>query len=174
MEQTEVWLPIKGYSLYQVSNYGRVKNIKTNRLLKIVRDNRGYGVVMLYESGIGKQYLLSRLVAQEFLPNDDNKPFVCHIDDNPMNNRVDNLFWGTPKENMQDCLKKGRYAINPLSKWLRVKKPVIAYSPDGQNHFFETVTEAAIKTGTYTANIVKAIQGKRKSAGGYVWKYATP
>lgn len=56
----------------------------------------------------GQKYDVHRLVAQAFLPNPESKRCVCHKDDNPQNNHVTNLWWGTHKENMQDMINKGR------------------------------------------------------------------
>ena len=48
--------------------------------------------------------MVSRLVAITFLPNPENKPCVCHKDNNPLNNQVSNLYWGTYKENTQQMI----------------------------------------------------------------------
>lgn len=57
----------------------------------------------------GIKFDIHRLVAISFLPNPENKPCVCHVDDNPLNNDVNNLFWGTHNDNMQDAVKKNRF-----------------------------------------------------------------
>lgn len=49
-----------------------------------------------------KKYWVHRLVAETFIPNPDNKPFVDHIDRNPSNNNVENLRWVTKQENMNN------------------------------------------------------------------------
>lgn len=54
------------------------------------------------------KYSVHRLVAETFLKNPENKPCVCHKDDNPENNHVENLWWGTYEENTRDMLSKGR------------------------------------------------------------------
>lgn len=51
---------------------------------------------------------VSRLVAKVYIPNPENKPCVCHKDNNPCNNRTGNLYWGTQKENIEQCIKDGR------------------------------------------------------------------
>lgn len=53
--------------------------------------------------------MIHRLVAETYIINKDNKPCVCHKDDNPENNNADNLFWGTHQENMQDAARKGKF-----------------------------------------------------------------
>jgi hypothetical protein len=62
-----------------------------------------------------------RLVAQEFLVNKSNGINVCHKDDNPLNNQVNNLFWGTQGDNVSDMVSKNRQfrpigIANPKSK----------------------------------------------------------
>ena len=49
-----------------------------------------------------KKYWVHRLVAETFIPNPENKPFVDHIDRNPSNNDVTNLRWVTKQENMNN------------------------------------------------------------------------
>ena len=38
-------------------------------------------------------------VAKAFIPNPENKPQVCHLNDDPLDYRVENLKWGTNQEN---------------------------------------------------------------------------
>lgn len=110
----EIWCAIQGYeTLYEVSNLGRVKRIggvvvrsdgvKTNVPTSILTNTigkNGYPFVSLHINGFAKKYLIHRLVAQAFLPNPSNKLYVNHIDGNKCNNRVDNLEWVTPSENL--------------------------------------------------------------------------
>lgn len=62
----EEWRTIKDYENYQVSNLGRVRNIKTGKILKPA-NLKGYCRVELFKSGIGKWIFIHRLVAQAFL-----------------------------------------------------------------------------------------------------------
>ena len=73
----EVFADIPGYEgYYQVSNYGRVKNSKTGKILKPYL-TRGYLRVSLYNESGRKYKLVHRLVAEAFLPNPDNKYDSC-------------------------------------------------------------------------------------------------
>ena len=88
----EVWKDIEGYEgYYQVSNLGRVKQIKFNRLLKLCCDNYGYLIVVLSKNGIHRTRTVHRLVAETFIPNESNYPQVNHKDENKTNNNVTNL-----------------------------------------------------------------------------------
>lgn len=64
-----------------------------------------------------KQYYLHRLVALAYIPNPNNLPVVCHIDDNPLNNKVSNLKWGTHKDNTQDAIRNGKIRYDENRKY---------------------------------------------------------
>ena len=56
----------------------------------------------------GKKYYVHRLVAQVYIPNPDNLPCVAHKNNNPLDNRVSNLYWCTQQENMIQMIDDGR------------------------------------------------------------------
>ena len=91
----EMFLPIDGYDNYLVSNFGNVKNSKTNMIMKQCNHRQGYKLVSLKENGKWKLLSVHRLVGIAFLENPDNKPFIDHIDNNPSNNNPYNetLHW---------------------------------------------------------------------------------
>lgn len=96
----EIWKDIKGYEgLYQVSNLGRVKSMRKQKIMKPWITNKGYYMLSLWNSNGKSKYLVHRLVAIAFLNKKDGKYFCDHIDGNPLNNNVENLRWCTHKEN---------------------------------------------------------------------------
>lgn len=113
----EIWKDIEGYEgLYQVSNLGRVKrmrfinkntNIEKERIKsqKIRKD--GYLEVALYKNGKGKYIQVHRLVAKSFIPNPKKLPQVNHRNGIKTDNRVENLEWVTPKENIVHAISTG-------------------------------------------------------------------
>jgi hypothetical protein len=94
----EIWKPIDQFPNYNVSNLGNIKNIVTNKPLKILC-KEGYGSVSLVNSEIKKSFKVHRLVALAFIENPENKSDVNHKDKNKLNNTVSNLEWMTRKEN---------------------------------------------------------------------------
>lgn len=116
----EIWKDIIGYEeLYQVSNKGRIRSLdrisyhskygtwkRKGKILSITNHKiGGYQSVWFPKS---KTMFVHRLVAQAFIPNPNNYPIVMHIDNNPANNNVSNLQWGTQTHNMQHASKCGR------------------------------------------------------------------
>jgi len=103
----EHYKQIKDYENYSVSNYGRIRNDKTGRILKPRKDLCGYLYVGLYKNGVRKMLKVHRLVANAFIPNPENKRTVNHIDGNKINNFVENLEWCTHKENTHHAMDTG-------------------------------------------------------------------
>ena len=97
-ELSEEWKEIQ-YG-YEISNQGRVKNPK-GKILGGSTHKDGYRFITIK----GKQIPIHRIVAENFIPNIGNKPFVNHKDGNKMNNSVDNLEWVTQQENIQHSYK---------------------------------------------------------------------
>jgi len=113
MEQKEQWMEIEDYPDYSVSSFGNVFSSKSNKQLKIQKCTNKYLFVGLCNNGKVKQFRVHRLVACTFLKKPLNTSLcVCHKDDNPRNNNIDNLFFGTQKENLMDMYKKGRGPIH--------------------------------------------------------------
>ena len=103
----EIFKEIKDYENYSISNYGRLRK-KTKSGFKYYEGSPSsnythtqYAKMNLSNKGKNKTIMAHRLVAEAFIPNPDNKPFVNHKDFNGLNNHVDNLEWVTPSENMQ-------------------------------------------------------------------------
>lgn len=89
---------IKGFEDYLIYSDGRVYSEKTGKFLKPHIDKDGYLIVHLCNCGV-KKVRVHRLVAEAFIPNPENKPFIDHIDTERSNNDISNLRWVTAKEN---------------------------------------------------------------------------
>ena len=102
--QQERWKDIDGYDgMYQVSDLGRVRSLKfgKTRLLRPGKTKDCYFIVQLWRNGQGKVLLVHRLVAQAFIPNDDEtKIYINHRDECKQNNKVSNLEWCTAQYNL--------------------------------------------------------------------------
>jgi hypothetical protein len=105
MEQ-EIWKDIEGYEgLYKISSFGNVFSVRSNKIM-LCKVHRGYKNLYLNINKQRKFFRISRLVAQHFIPNPENKKLVDHIDRNTSNNHVSNLRWATFSENLGNQLSR--------------------------------------------------------------------
>ena len=108
MIDTDTWKPIGGYEgTYEFSILG-VRRISTGRILKQSLDDCGRLRVMLCLRGKKKNLFVAHLVADAFLPPKSSDDQVLrHLNDDPTDNRIENLAWGTQRDNMADSLHNG-------------------------------------------------------------------
>ena len=170
----EEWRDIKGFEgRYKVSNLGRVWSRykkKDNGILKqnIRCKKRKYQslCVHLWDSNhIMYTIAVHRLVAQAFIPNPNNYPYINHKDENPQNNNVNNLEWCTPKYN-------SNYGNCPTKIGNKLGKAIVGISKDKSSIVqFKSISEAGRCLNINFRNISLCLNNKRKFAGNYKWFY---
>jgi hypothetical protein len=147
---------IVNYNGYQITKDGQVWSEKSNKFLKQKMCN-GYYTLVLNTQCV----TVHRLVALQFIPNPENKPYVNHINSNKVDNRVENLEWVTQKEN---CAAHKKCISHP--------KKVIQKDLSGQIiNKFNSLKEAAIHIDFSPSSISKALLKINNTAGGFVWEY---
>jgi hypothetical protein len=108
----EEWRPVVGYEdHYEVSDFGRVRNLYTERKLKprCVR----YPHVALYKHGKITEHTVHRLVLAAFVGLCPEGMQGLHKDDVKTNNRLTNLYYGTASQNQKDSRANGRQGRGP-------------------------------------------------------------
>ena len=99
----DVWKKIKGFNnLYEISDYGCVRNRKTGKIKKISILPKGYCQISLNHD---KREYIHRLVAKTFLPGIHGKNEINHKDGNKSNNHISNLEWVTHSENQHHAYR---------------------------------------------------------------------
>lgn len=150
----EVWKTSIRNPNYQVSNLGQVRSVDryvtdslgrtrkySGKLLKPSKDENGYLLIGVCDSGHTKRVFVHRLVAETFLENSDNKPTVNHIDGNKTNNSVSNLEWATYKENRDHAVRTGLLDEDKVRKHAQsFSRPVRCIDT---GHVFSSISDAA-------------------------------
>jgi hypothetical protein len=122
------WLDVPGYEgFYQINRSGIIRGVcrlvvlvngklreVPERLIKPRINNRGYLAVRLSRNGETKTKFIHKLLAQAFIPNPDNKPFVNHKNGIKTDIKLENLEWVTHSENIQHAYNTG--LISPKGK----------------------------------------------------------
>lgn len=180
----EIWRDIKDFeNKYQVSNLGNVKSLK--RIVKFGKNCRIVSERLCKQRMFGdyKQVVLGnkhayvhRLVAQAFIPNPCKKREVNHKNGNKTDNCIDNLEWVTHKENAIHAFNvlkhkssnKGKFGKdNKKSKIVQQLKNGVVIKE------YYGCAEASRMTGIRVSGI-RAVcnhNDKRKTAGGYEWRW---
>ena len=180
----ELWKDVVGYEgIYQVSNTGKVCNIKTKKKLASAKIKSGYLTVSLWKNNKGKTYSVHRLVATSFLPNIENKKCVDHIDGNRQNNNVNNLRWVTTKENANNTISIKRYRAVALKRIIsNITKEKHKKFMKGRVHnhkqvlcvetnvLYNSMSDAARAVSVTEAAIRRAVYDIKRTSGGYHWK----
>lgn len=151
----EIWREIPGYEgLYEVSNTGRIRSLrpktriadKEGGIMRQKYDIKGYLRVNLHKEGKCRAELVSRKVAEAFIPNPNNYPEVGHDDDCKTNNAVENLYWTTRSI------------------------PVVGTNiKTGEEIAFSSMQEAS-RNGFDSGKVSECCSGKRGSHHGYTWR----
>ena len=165
---------------YQVSNYGRVKSMFFNnrqasidreKILKSVKRNENsYYSVNIYKNNKAHLINVHRLVAESFLENTNNYRYVNHKDENKLNNRIDNLEFCTQKYNCNFGSRNKRISAKNINKPKSKFEKVIQY--DLKENFIKEYKNVCVATReTGIGHLRECYDGKRKTAGGYIFKY---
>lgn len=196
----EIWRDISNFEgRYQVSNSGKVKSLerKVNgklnskvtvkeRYMKLQKNHKGYLAVILHKNRKAYHKMVHRLVADAFIPNPDKKLQVNHINCNKKDNRVENLEWCTQEENMNhakahgliksDSILQKECRMRNIKNAQEAEKRIVAKIDPETNlllNVYESITDAARKLNLRSGDskIVTVCKGKRKTTGGYKWRY---
>lgn len=192
----EEWRDIPGFEgYYRASITGKIWSIKSKREIGLP-DSKNRCCVRLCKSGsISKNHQAARWIAITFPELVENKYFegavIDHINTDPTDNRPCNLRWTTFKGNSNNPLskeklsssKKGVVFSEEHKKALSTahigipnmsrSKKVVQYSKDNVPiSNFQSTCEAQRQTGVQQSNIAACCRGEKKTAGGYIWRYA--
>jgi hypothetical protein len=157
--------PTKATTKPQISNFGRYRNH-----LRVVSTPKprtsGYVHIIIN----GKSHKLHRVMAATFdLPRRDDQDTVDHIDNNPSNNRLDNLRWANRSEQIRHS-----YATNKTrgSNGPKQSKPVLGRALGTQEWTqYPSTMEAARVLGLDPGSISACCRGRTKRAGYYEFKW---
>ena len=151
---------LKNITRYQISNYGRVKGI--THIIKGEKEGHGYVDHKIKK----KHYLAHRLVAIMFIFNDDKKKkiFVDHKNNDKSDNRVENLRWCTPSQNIQFSVDTAKLSKN--------KKKIAQYDLEGNFiKNFNSIVEAEKELNIHNAKISRCCKNQQKTADNFIFKF---
>lgn len=172
--EEEIWKLIEpSGGKYEVSCYGKIRHAVTKRILKET-STREYRYVSMWYGDKRVRKSVHLLVAKAFLPNPKNLPQINHKDENPANNRVDNLEWCTASYNARYGGRVKRILETKLAKNDPKAERAVYGIRNGETHLFKSIMGASRETGVDFSNISKCCRDScyNKTAGGYIWKYA--
>ena len=174
-------IAIPEWSMYECDTEGNVYNKKGSKPLKYSINCGGYCIVNLYDHNTQKGFAVHTLIATTFIPNSEDKTQVNHIDGDKTNNKVENLEWVTPLENVRHAIEVlGRDKIGVNNPRHREIFGYDKITKDLKYHF-----DCIINAGLYFSdgdylkarhiqNIIWQVaqnKGNKKSYRGCIWSY---
>ena len=180
---------IPEYKNYIICKSGEVYSLKRNRFLdKALRKRNPQDInskhdvfVNIVINGKNATVALHRLLAKAFIPNQENKETVNHIDGDPSNNIIDNLEWLTQSENSKHAHSTGLVS----TRYIGCTKSEITYieTEVGMYNNAEEAKKALLKNSAHITGLHKAstmnINVKANSkqvpftSNGYVWRHVS-
>lgn len=145
---------------------GRVRKTKE---VKQHLNNDGYPSVRITHKGNIRTTRVHRLVAETFIPNQENRETVNHIDGDKTNNHVSNLEWATRDEQMQHAYKLGLKKPNAVMKLMTKvanSKPVKCVKKEtNETMYFLSARDCSMEMGyseRWCDKIIGTQDGKTK------------
>lgn len=174
---------------YLVSDSGKSYSIKWHSIMRNHPNDKGYWGINLCKDSVHSRKSMSRTVALAFIentPQNWEELEVNHKDENPANNRVDNLEWMTHEQNCnygnhnshiaasnrgRKMTAEQRARMSELHKGRGVRA-VVQMDRDGNTIAeYSSIIEAATALNIDPGNISSACRGYRPSAGGFLFAY---
>lgn len=128
--KNEVWRQVRDFPNYFVSSKARIFFIKKRgaQISQITKTGKcGYVYVFLQRNGVKKRFRLHRLVLMAFTNKWDTYEYCCHVNDIKSDNRLENLYWGTPAENSKDGVRNNKYLGGQDHPCSKLKKEDVLY-----------------------------------------------
>lgn len=194
LNNKEEWRDIQGFEgLYQVSNLGNIKSLPrikyyvdgrirhNNEKVISLTHKDGYTEVRLHKPKDvkGRIYKVHILVAQAFIPNPENKPYIDHINTVRDDNRVKNLRWCTAKENSNNPLTVKKNKDSSLKRFdrpeerekLSVAKRKYFSRQENRERFKERMNDPEVRAKALANNPRKKTVRHYNSAGVLIGEY---
>jgi hypothetical protein len=146
------------FDFYQLVSTGTITSLHKRNPGKIISkriDRAGYYSVRLSNGGNTKTFLFHRLIAETFIPNPENKPYINHINGNKLDCSISNLQWCTHEENILHA-----YAIG-LCKIPKCYCKRVVDLDTGE--IFRSVMQAAKARGLAYSSCKNSLRGRRKN-----------
>lgn len=154
--------------LYAITSCGKVWSYRRNKFMILGHDKDGYPRISLRKNGRVKTYFIHRLVAEAYLPNPNNLPYVNHRDEVKKHNWINNLEWCTAwyninySRNKELALKMGTTyeEKNTNEKNTNRKNNCLPVKCIETGEVFESGADCARKMGLDASHISKVCRGK--------------
>lgn len=178
VEEKEIWKEVVEFEGlgYEVSDLGRFRNQRGRIIFGSTSGSRGHRRVSIRFNGKDNGRIISRMVAEAFLPNPDGMKLVVCIDGDKENCAVSNLRWTSQKElsategrkELMSKAHKGKKASKETRE--KMGKAHNKSVTNGED-VFSSIQQASESTGVSRSAISNCLRNHTKTAGGFKWNY---